>query len=103
MNILTSFLLMFLTPTDKIPQAGLWFHDQDTLVITNTEVYYTNSNNISWECSSTGKVSSGFLVGSCVSGGIPIRLQSKDTLYVVTTSACEPYVRLKNLEIKLKE
>lgn len=86
---------MFLTPTDRVPQAGLWFHGQDTLVITNTQVYYTNSNNISWECSNTGKVSSGFLVGSCVAGGISTRLKSKDTLYVVTTSACEPYIRLK--------
>jgi hypothetical protein len=94
MNLIASFLLMFLMPTQDVPQAGLWVHSHDTLVITNTHNYYTNAPDIYYMCSNTGKFNNAYLVGTCVSGGAFTKLQS-DTLFVLTTNSCAAYLRLK--------
>lgn len=93
MSVFSLFLIALLTPTKDAPHAGIWLHYQDTLLITNVGVYYTNADAIKYMCGSMGKVYKTNLVGSCVSGGAHTGLRN-DTLFVITSDdVWTPYTK----------
>jgi hypothetical protein len=97
-------LLQLLSPTADVRQAGLWAHYQDTLVITNTKMYYTNAEAIFYMCGATGTIENDYLKGSCSVGAklelrstatiTPKSLITIDTLFVITTDRWTPYTRV---------